>query len=478
MKKNLLFILASVIVVGVNGQQKSMLPQSITPFPRANQNNLVSLPANHSYGDPYYLPLNVNPSLHYVTANKMSSLSEAIIGNTQYDLQTNSGIMNRLLYHDDGTFSATWTFIPIGGVSGDRGTGYNYYDGTNWGSFPSARVEPTNRTGFTNVVVTNSGRELVFAHSSTLPGMLMTARPAKGTGSWTEYGSALGMGANDTWSKAIKGGSNGETIHCIWQGSGVSGVPLLGQDGPLFYSRSDDGGNTWPVLKTVIPALDSSHFFGFGADCYAMDTKGDTVVIVAGDWTTDLILLKSIDNGNTWTTTFIEQFPIALYNDAAMMLPDTDGDGLGDRIENSAGDAHPLIDNNGLVHVWFTKVLINDPDSAATLTYYPNSTDGLYYWNENFGANPPALIAAMEDFNGDGVINVPSGGANNANGMGGYRGGGTQMPTAGVDANNNLYVSYQNFDERCDTTIYPGVGHKPVYVITSSDGGVLPFIPV
>ncbi|OQX78701.1 MAG: hypothetical protein B6D61_04945, partial [Bacteroidetes bacterium 4484_249] len=72
---------------------------------------------------------------------------EEIIGNTYYDLQTNTSCQNRFYVYDDGTMGATWTFgIDYPGFSGDRGTGYNYFDGENWGSYPVERIESL-RTG-------------------------------------------------------------------------------------------------------------------------------------------------------------------------------------------------------------------------------------------------------------------------------------------------------------------------------------------
>jgi len=481
MKKTLLLSFIAV-ACGMNSySQNAGIPQSLKPIPLSNKGIAKALPAERAKGAGIELPVNNNPShrvlsQHQNTVNTVNKTAgvpyEEKIGDTQYDLQTNEAILNRFIVHSDGTMSAAWTYTPFGDAptGPTRGTGYNYYDGSAWGAYPTTRIEPTQRTGFTNIVVTSSGKEMAIAHSSTVPGMLLTARPTKGTGAWTEYPAALGMFTNDTWAKAISGGATGESVHAIWQGSGVSGVPINGQDGPMFYSRSDDGGATWPVLRTIIPSTDATHYLGFGGDNYSIDTKGDEVAIVLGDWTTDLMLLKSMDNGNNWTTTIITSFPIPLYDDATMMFPDNDGDGLGDDIENNSGDAHVMIDNNGQCHVWFSKVLIHDADVASALTYTPNGNDGLYYWNEGFGANPPALIALSYDYNGNGMIDIPV--PADVNGMGNYRGGITQMPTSGIDAAGNLYISYQSFDERTDTTFYPGVGHKHVYVMKSNDNGV------
>jgi hypothetical protein len=64
-------------------------------------------------------------------------MSEQIIGETYYDLQTNSSIQNRLFVHDDRSISATWTMSPdIQTNFPNRGTGYNYFDGVSWMDMP------------------------------------------------------------------------------------------------------------------------------------------------------------------------------------------------------------------------------------------------------------------------------------------------------------------------------------------------------
>ena len=55
------------------------------------------------------------------------------LGNTYYDLQTNSSPGRRIVLHSDGTVSAVWTTSPDAGTGyPNRGSGYNHYDGTNW----------------------------------------------------------------------------------------------------------------------------------------------------------------------------------------------------------------------------------------------------------------------------------------------------------------------------------------------------------
>jgi hypothetical protein len=427
------------------------------------------------------VPLNSNLSRNVLAPQPVkrtfASVTETSIGVTDYDLQTNESIQNRLLKHSDGTISATWTFAPVGSATGfpQRGTGYNYFDGTAWGPTPTVRIDGNQRSGWPNVVVTASNKETIINHANTAPGMLMLSRQTKGTGAWTPNSTLFGNFVNDFWAKAIKGGTNGQTIHALWQGSGVSGVPYLGQNGPLLYSRSTDEGLTWPVLRSLIPAVDSTQYLGFGADAYAIDTKGDTVVVVIGNFTTDLVLLKSFDNGSTWTSQIIQPFFQPLYDADVDSFPDLNGNGssFDDLQEGASGDACVLIDNLGKTHVWWSNLLMRDSSAASPVFFFPNSLDGLMYWNDGFatGQAPDTIAFAEDGLNANGILDIPQTGLGGANGMGGYRGSITQMPSAGVDANNNLYVSYQSFCEDCDTSAF-NTGHKHIYLKGSTNQGL------
>ncbi|MFM7727000.1 MAG: sialidase family protein, partial [Flavobacteriales bacterium] len=250
----------------------------------------------------------------------------------------------------------------------------------------------------------------------------------------------------------------------IWNGSGTSGTNVNGQNGPIFYSRSNDGGLTWPILRTVIPAINSTSYRGWDADAYAIDAKNGVVVIVYGDFDTDVGIIKSTDGGTTWTKKIVQQFPIPLF-DANTMSTDAYGpngtgapDGIADTLLSNGADAHALIDNSGMVHVWFSKIRVYSRTAGLGLSYFPNS-DGLYYWNETKPVNGYVLVAQTLDMNNNGVVNLPSGGACSSP-YGYYDGGLTQMPSAGIDASGNLYVTYQSICELCDTTTATLAGYQ------------------
>ncbi len=399
-----------------------------------------------------------------IKSQKMAAFQTTIIGETTYDLQTNRAIGNRLILHPNNTLSAIWTMIPVNGGSSARGTGYNFFDGTSWGPQPTYRIEKNQRSGFPTIAVTSSGRLLVAGHSSTLGGTLITKSDSIGSGIWYNDTTSFAGNANESFMKIATGGSNGQTIHIIGNGSGTSGTFVAGQNGPLFYSRSLDGGNTFPVLRSIIPAIDSTQYRGFSAENYSIDTKGDTVVIVIGGITTDLIFLKSVDNGNTWNKTILQSFPIPLFDANSDTLP-TGG------VIVANGDAHIRIDNNGISHVFWSNIRVISDTTGGTLKlglpFY--ETDAILYWNETHPIGDIVTIARALDANGDGIINLIHNPTIECK-IGFYSTTYTRFPTAAVDSANNLFVSYQSVCENCDTIGYNKM-LSHIYTIASQDGG-------
>jgi hypothetical protein len=382
------------------------------------------------------------------------------LGTTGYQSQTNSSINNRIIKSADGTISATWTYSNQMSNWTERGTGYNYFDGSNWATAPTARVENI-RVGWPNIGITAAGEEIVVSHEAS--NLHISKRSTKGTGTWSD---AAFLGAPDVWSRLAVGGQNGNTLHVISQtsGSAPSNPPYQGQDGALAYSRSLDGGATWDKLHTVIPEIDLDSYFGFGADVYAIDTKGDTVVIVFGGWDCDVAMIKSIDNGVSWTKTIIHAFPIPLY-DGATMDTDMDIDGTADTIQSNDGSVAVLLDHQGIAHVWYGNWYVYE-DPGETAIYGLGGTDGLMYWNENMSPADPVMITSASDIDGDGQLNVTD--------LGTYHISLTSHANAGIDANGNIYVSYSGIFEGDAEFGTPGDGKsfRHVYVMSSPDNGV------
>lgn len=71
---------------------------------------------------------------------RVSAIQQDIIGSTYYDLQSNSSVGDRIVMRnaDMVVLQLAGHLIPSqdGGTYANRGTGYNYYNGTTWAAAP------------------------------------------------------------------------------------------------------------------------------------------------------------------------------------------------------------------------------------------------------------------------------------------------------------------------------------------------------
>lgn len=388
-------------------------------------------------------------------------ITHTIIGTTYYDLQTNSSVCNRMVNDPDGTVQATWTF-SAGNAGVDRGTGYAVYQNGVWSDPPAARIE-TSRTGWPNIARTGNGGEFVLSHNTAFSQLDLLNRETLGTGTWNEDLNTLESPIpNGNWWPRMA--SSGNYIHAISITYPIAsgGVLYHGQDGALCYSRSSDNGATWDIVNQVPELVDSNYYLGFSGDAYAIDAKGSTVAIVVGDGYTDVVLLKSTDNGNTWTKTLVWDFPIDFYVNED--ITDINGDGIADTLDSNDEGFSVLIDAAGKCHVAFGYVRIFDDDDSPTGlgSYFPG-TNGIGYWNESYAENqlPPTIVAGAIDVDGSGVLEI--------NGLGRYLNSGLALhPNLATDGT-NIFLSYTAVVENTDDGF--GLNNEHVYVTASDDGG-------
>lgn len=394
------------------------------------------------------------------------------IGTTEYDLQTNAAVCNRIVNHDAG-ISAVFTMSQAASPWADRGTGYNFMDGGThaWAAEPTTRLE-SDRTGWPSIAVTANGTEATIAHGTNDNLLYIMTRPTVGTGTWTEDNTSLPISIpeGNYWPRMVAGGADGNSLHVlsIVYPIDANSNPVFweGMSGAVVYSRSLDAGATWDTVHHLIPEIDSTFYYGFTADDYAIDANGDHIAILIGGLTNDVVLVESMDNGDTWSKRI--PFDFALDHFAApTMISDTNGDLAADTLDCSDGSMSVLIDDNGLVHCFWGMTRMLDDVIADASSYFPG-VDGLAYWNTDMLDDDAVLIAETPDLDGDMQIFIGDGSLTGW-GFGLYGTGLTTHPSAGIDGNGTLYCAFSALLENSDDG--NGRSFRHTWLISSADGG-------
>ncbi len=449
MKKILLLTMTVLFSLSANSQTQNNLagikgkPASVKMKPMKAQTATT--------GDKIYVREPMHPILQRNSYNThtSSTFTETILGLTQYDFQSYRSVGRRISNNGDGTLSTVWAFDWVL----NHGIGYNYYDGTNWNIAPG-NITTNSQSSFPTIDLGTSGEFITFSEYGN--GVQLGQRITKGIGPITK--SSIGSGAGDPGTRFALGGVTGDTIHVVTK-TGIT----------LDYSRSIDGGLTWIDDHIQIPGTGPAFMYGVGPEEFNIDARGDVVAVVIGGYTNDVVLLKSIDGGVTWTRTLILPFPLGpLYNPASMNT-DTTGDGLGEMISSNAGDVTVTIDNNNICHVAFSHMFVVEDIGDTIISYYPADNTGLNYWHE--GMISPVTITSAEDFDGNGFINIPINPFDSTEtGFGLYNIGLVGQPSIGIASDNNIYIAYSAIDERADTTAWK-TAMRHIFITGSSDGG-------
>jgi hypothetical protein len=481
MKKTTTLLAGILVCAGLFAQVNSS--QSYTKNLLKAVNNKVTMS-----GEEVLSHLMVNPNPTTSPNAKLASANEVVIGTTTYDLQSNAAVQNRIVHHDDGTISAGWTTSQQLNASWtDRGTGYNFFDGTTWGMAPLNRLE-SSRGGWPSIIAMGSGKEASITHNTDNAHINMTHRSTVGTGSWTEQNisslnDSTGIYRDMIWNRSAVGGLNKETIHMIavTASSNFAGLPFNGLDGALVYYRSQDEGVTWDIQDMQLPGMDTSMFTGMSGDVYTVTAQGETVVVgYFNDWG-DSFIVKSIDNGTTWEKTTFLDFPVDKY--AMDDGLDLDNDSIYDQVYSTDNYGAVILDANGQAHVFYGIMMYLDDDlTDASSSWFPG-INGIAYWNESMGEDvTPATVHAGDtslwysdmmndnwivqapDLNGDGIV----GGVDSTGGYALYYASRASMPNAGISANGEIYLSFSGYTETADNGSQV---FRHLYITKSSDGG-------
>lgn len=424
------------------------------------------MPERSLVGDEYipHVPMNTEPkgevSFYQV---RDVTISQAIVGTTNYDLQTNAAIDNRTL-QTSSEVRAAWTMSQTTGSFTDRGTGFNEYIDDVWGEQPLDRLESV-RTGWPSLVETANGRVAAISHA-TIDGPLHMVYSDNG-GAWMESDFNIGDTPGQLWPRAAVGGADGNSIHAICVTTPVAngGSEYNGQDGALLYFRSTDGGDTWDIENQSFPELGGDFFLGFDGDTYAIHARGNTVAFAVFNDLQDSFVMISQDNGDTWEYRSLVDFPVDLYVvDAGLpedQGDDFDEDGIFQEYFNCDGSGSVLIGLDGTVNVFYGEMYYQDADlTDANFSYFPG-VNGLAYWNDTMEDNTFEEIAYAYDIDGSGTWDIDE--------IALYFVSAAGMPSAGIDENGNMYVSYSALVESHSNG---DQSYRHIYIVRSEDGGM------
>jgi hypothetical protein len=376
MKRIFLFTLMLTFTVGSMAQLSKYARKYEQKIPKTTVDNPV-----------------MNPLQPANTTVNTKAVLEDQLGTTIYDLQTNGASQNRFYVYPDGTMAGTWTMGFLKTAYDDRGTGYNYFNGTSWGTAPTERIE-TQKTGWPSYCPWNGNGELVIAHPSTGLTLVMNTRTVKGIGNWTQTLAPVapsGVSGGLAWQRTITSGLTHQNIHviCMTLPTSNGGTVYKGLDGALLYWRSTDAGATWDKIGIQLPGMDSTNYSAFGIDEYAWGTPhGDTIYFVAGGPYTDMFIMKSNDNGNNWT-----KIPIlSNANKKIPVIPPYRAPWA-----SSDGSVACEMGKNGVIHVCSG---IGGGEIYDTTEYILINRNGLIYWNTTMPMLQDSLDLNVLDANG------------------------------------------------------------------------------
>ncbi len=406
------------------------------------------------------MPVDLNS---YVSTPK-ELVNQDQIGTTFYDLQTNAMIGNRIHVYPDGTMGAVWTRGMDAPGFANRGSGYNFFDGTSWGPEPTARVEDA-RTGWPSYAPLGENGEIIIAHL--VAGLKVSTREQKGVGEWS-FNDLIGP-TDLTWPRMITTGEDNNSVHMIVN----SYDPYEGQPRALFYYRSLDGAESWDIEEEIIEGLGADYYTEINADDYVWaEARGGALAFLVGGAWMDLLMMKSTDNGDSWEKTVIWEHPYPFFDWEAT---------IADTFYCVDNSANITLDADGMAHVVFGISRVMHLELGTTYNYFPY-TDGIGYWNETmptFSNNHHALSPYSDDPESELVENVSLiGWTQDVDGSGeiefleelmSYRELGiSTMPTIAVDDYGTVMVAFSSTTEGYDNTIY---NYKHVWVRSQQAGG-------
>lgn len=373
-----------------------------------------------------------------------STLEDPTLMVTVYDLQSNCNAPRHIYVHPDGTIGAVATWSAIEAYT-DRGTGYNYFDGTAWDPQPTARIESM-RTGWPSYAAWGADGECVVSHISGTAPLKISTRATKGTGAWTTADIPSPAGnVGMLWPRMVTNGTDNMNVHVIalTAPTANNGTVYNGMDGCLLYNRSLNGGTTWEGWQQLA-GMTSSEYVNISADVYEFaNPVGDNIAFVYGDSFTDLGMMKSTDNGASWTQTIVWPCPYPLYP----------GTGVTDTFYCCDSYVTAGMDPSGTVHVMSGLQRALGDDAG---TYWFPFTDGVLYWNETMPTLPEMMDPEQLEEDGNIIGWVPDTMIyyNASEQLAHYYNSLSSFPTMSFDADGNVYAFWSSVMNLLDPDNY------------------------
>lgn len=309
--------------------------------------------------------------------NPDNSYSEEIMYTT-YDLQSNGQVANRMYHREDGSVAVVAMMShDYDQSASDRGTAYNFFDGSSWGDYPYERAEANAtgydmRTGWPSIAPYGENGEILVNHSD---GLNYYIRETAGEGLWDGPYSipAFDYSYSLSWPRVVTSGENNEIIHVVAaaQNTDNNGNTVTTQ----FYCRSTDGEN-WEVNYS--PLVETNEHIGiYSADDYCVSANGDVVAVVyATPFHGDVLMFKSTDNGLSWTKYVVWENP---YKGNW----ETDDETITEDVAQTPTMSTVAVGPDGVVHVAFSVANYVHSELGTTFSYYHGrAVDGIAYWND------------------------------------------------------------------------------------------------
>ena len=375
MKKVLLLSLSLVLVLGAFAQ-KNVMKNDV------RQSTAYGKVATVGKDMPAETMNYVPQAAQSVVVNRYDDMEDATILVTTYDLQSNQYVANRMVQWPNGNVAAVATMSHEENLSAsDRGTGYNYFDGSTWGDEPTNRIEPW-KTGWPSIAQWKENGEILLAHGNN--GMQCFTRENAGEGEW-QYMGALPAYPEGypytseyaTWPRVVTCGENHNIVIAV--AALQHSISSDETDVRTCFWRSEDAVN-WTCSYGPIADLGLGYEIGnFSADDYCLAANGHNVALVySGCLTNSLWLFKSTDDGLTWESTRVWEHPFEGH--------ELDEEGL-DYVDTlfAPMNSSVVIDNNGVVHIAMNTFEFSHfaDTQAGYYTYWAGrSVDGILYWND------------------------------------------------------------------------------------------------